>query len=91
MDRAFLQIQAAFAEMERNAIRQRMRERIAAARLRTQRRPPAPDDARAAALRPAPDGGQEPQRPLETKRPLDYVQELATDDGKRWPMAALRV
>lgn len=32
--RAFLQIQAAFAEMERNIIRQRVKERIAAARAR---------------------------------------------------------
>src|SRR6202011_380257 len=32
--RAFLQIQAAFAEMERNLIRQRVREGIAAARAR---------------------------------------------------------
>jgi len=34
MGRAFLQIQAAFAEMERNVIRQRVREGIAAARAR---------------------------------------------------------
>ena len=32
--RAFLQIQAAFAEMERNLIRQRVKEGIAAARVR---------------------------------------------------------
>ncbi len=32
--RAFLQIQAAFAEMERNVIRQRVREGLAAARAR---------------------------------------------------------
>ena len=32
--RAFLQIQAAFAEMERNIIRQRVKEGIAAARAR---------------------------------------------------------
>jgi len=34
MGRAFLQIQAAFAEMERNVIRQRVKEGIAAARAR---------------------------------------------------------
>ena len=34
MGRAFLQIQAAFAEMERNVIRQRVREGVAAARTR---------------------------------------------------------
>lgn len=34
MGRAFLQIQAAFAEMERNVIRQRVREGVAAARAR---------------------------------------------------------
>lgn len=34
MGRAFLQIQAAFAEMERNVIRQRVKEGIAAARVR---------------------------------------------------------
>ena len=34
MGRAFLQIQAAFAEMERNVIRQRVKEGLAAARAR---------------------------------------------------------
>lgn len=34
MGRAFLQIQAAFAEMERNVVRQRVREGVAAARAR---------------------------------------------------------
>ncbi len=37
MGRAFLQIQAAFAEMERNVIRQRVKEGIAAARARGRR------------------------------------------------------
>ena len=53
--RAFLQIQAAFAEMERNIIRQRVKEGIAAARARG-RRPPggAPHDApRGRSTRPA--------------------------------------
>ena len=38
--RAFLQIQAAFAEMERNVIRQRVREGVKAARARAQGRTP---------------------------------------------------
>ena len=38
--RAFLQIQAAFAEMERNIIRQRVKEGIAAARARGRSRRP---------------------------------------------------
>lgn len=52
--RAFLQIQAAFAEMERNVIRQRIREGVQAAR--AQRRPPPCHDPREAALRPEPHG-----------------------------------
>ena len=68
MGRAFLQIQAAFAEMERNVIRQRVKEGIAAARARPQGRQAAPDDARAAALRPAPHGRPGAQRPLDLPR-----------------------
>src|SRR4051812_17252401 len=37
MGRAFLQIQAAFAEMERNVVRQRVREGVAAARARVRK------------------------------------------------------
>ena len=55
--RAFLQIQAAFAEMERNVIRQRIREGVKAARgAWSQRRPPPRHDSREAALRPEPHG-----------------------------------
>ena len=55
--RAFLQIQAAFAEMERNVIRQRIREGVKAARARGRKggRPPR-HDPREAALRPEPHG-----------------------------------
>ena len=57
MGRVLLQIQATFAEMERNVIRQRVKESVAAARARgCKGGPPAADDARAAALHPAPDG-----------------------------------
>ena len=64
--RAFLQIQAAFAEMERNLISQRVKEGIAAARARGRKGgAPAPDDARAPALRPASYGGSNPQHPFD--------------------------
>ena len=53
--RAFLQIQAAFAEMERNVIRQRVREGVKAAR--AQGRTPPCHDPREAALRPEPHVG----------------------------------
>ena len=52
--RAFLQIQAAFAEMERNLIRQRVKEGILAVRAGPKRRPAADHDRRQAALCPTP-------------------------------------
>ena len=56
--RSFLQIQAAFAEMERNVIRQRVREGLKAARARGRKGGRAPcHDAGEAPLRPEPDGG----------------------------------
>ena len=54
--RAFLQIQAAFAEMERNAIRQRILEGMKAARARSQGWTSADHDRRQAALRAVPHG-----------------------------------
>ena len=63
---AFLQIQAAFAEMERNVIRQRIREGVKAARAWTQRRPSPRHDPREAALRPEPHGRPDA---LDTRRP----------------------
>ena len=59
--RAFLQIQAAFAEMERNVIRQRVREGVKAARARGCKGGASPHcDPGKAALRPEPHGRPDP-------------------------------
>lgn len=70
--RAFLQIQAAFAEMERNLIRQRVNEGLAAARARPSGGPPTGHDSRTIALCPTLDGRQDQDDPSDLPRAGRY-------------------